>query len=155
MNAFTFILKTKHWKRIAAEWNDLWKIPRAIITLQTRFKEHKTKIYPCKEIDTTSIILLHIFSNSHIFNVIMICKFTSLLHSESWKSPFIDPSAFNHILNSHNHESSCKVCSMYSISQWISLFWYHWMQVSYSLYHISDIDNWSGLDIYDDMKRKI
>ena len=29
------------------------------------------------------------------------------------------------------------------------------MQVSYSLYHISDIDNWGGFDIYDDVKRKI
>ena len=31
----------------------------------------------------------------------------------------------------------------------------HEMQVSYSLYYISDIDNWGGLDIYDDVKTKI
>ena len=29
------------------------------------------------------------------------------------------------------------------------------MQVSYSLYHISDIDNWGGLDIYVEMNRKV
>ena len=29
------------------------------------------------------------------------------------------------------------------------------MQVSYSPYHISDIDNWGGLDIYVEMNGKV